>query len=81
MRVWTDLRRSHLAARWKAAPERRSLVWWEELFGYIGQSRFLLGNSPSRDGRVPFQLTLDWLVKSEENLAKVIEGNYHEEQG
>ena len=79
VREWTPLRRSHLAARWKAKRDRQSVEWWEQIFAYAGKSPFLLGQSPARDGRKPFVLTLDWLVKSEDNLVKLIEGRYEEQ--
>ena len=79
VREWSETRRTHLAARWKARPKRQAIDWWERLFVFVAESPFLTGHQPGRDGQPPFQLTLPWLVKSEENLVKVIEGNYHRE--
>lgn len=73
--VWGEDRRKHLATRWKAYRERQELSWWEGLFEHIRASDFLMGR------RTEFVLTLPWLVKSEENLVKVIEGNYHGSRG
>lgn len=75
---WTDTRRKHLQTRWREKPKRQSIEWWERLFAYASQSKFLTGQSQSRDGRDPFVVTLDWLIKPE-NLAKLIEGKYHGE--
>ena len=77
VREWGETRRTHLASRWKARPKRQSLEWWERLFAFAAESPFLTGHSPGRNGAAPFVMTLPWLVKSEENLVKVIEGNYH----
>ena len=79
VREWGETRRTHLAARWGARPKRQTVEWWESLFGFIAESPFLLGHAPGRPGQAPFVMTLPWLVKSEENLVKVIEGNYHRE--
>jgi len=46
------------------------------LFEYIAGQPFLTGKVAS-NGRKPFFLTLDWLVKTE-NFAKVREGRYEE---
>ncbi|WP_313425962.1 helix-turn-helix domain-containing protein [Stenotrophomonas rhizophila] len=69
--VWSDKRREHLRARWKADPDRQAIDWWQGLFKWMRESDYLMGKVNS------FQVSLPWLVKSEENLLKVIEGNYH----
>lgn len=78
IKQWTSARRKHLTARWRELPKRQNLEYWGRVFQHIGESKFLIGCAPSRDGRVPFLLTLGWLVKPE-NFAKVIEGYYHGE--
>ncbi|MEN5284791.1 helix-turn-helix domain-containing protein [Stenotrophomonas lactitubi] len=68
---WSDRRRAHLRARWKTDADRQSVEWWRGLFAYMRDSDYLMGKVNS------FQVSLSWLIKSEENLLKVCEGNYH----
>lgn len=80
VREWTPARAQSLRSRWRSKPERQNLDWWGRFFGYVAKSPFLTGDVQSQ-GRRPFELSLDWLCKSE-NFAKVIEGKYHgESQG
>jgi hypothetical protein len=76
VREWTPARASALRSRWRENPKRQSLAWWERFFGYVAQSAFLTGKTQTPDRR-PFEVSLDWLVKSE-NMVKVVEGAYHE---
>lgn len=76
VRDWTPARASALRARWRDKPARQKLEWWEKFFAYCAESKFLTGQAATT-GRKPFEVSLDWLVKSE-NLTKVIEGAYHE---
>lgn len=76
VREWTPARQAMLRSRWRENPKRQTLDWWGRYFAYCAKSRFLTGQTHSQ-GRRPFELSLDWLVKSE-NMAKVIEGAYHE---
>lgn len=76
VREWTPARAAALRSRWRDNPKRQSVEWWERFFGYVAKSDFLTGKTQSGDRR-PFEVSLDWLVKSE-NMAKVIEGAYHE---
>lgn len=76
VRQWNDTRRRLLARRWSESPERQTLDWWREFFGYVRQSRFLMGQTTGRDGR-PFDCDLEWLIRPS-NFAKVIEGKYEE---
>lgn len=76
VREWTPARAAALRARWRENQKRQDLEWWRRFFGYCAQSQFLTGQT-STSGRKPFELSLDWLVKSE-NMAKVIEGAYHD---
>ncbi|MEN5153695.1 helix-turn-helix domain-containing protein [Stenotrophomonas muris] len=68
---WSDSRQKHLRARWKVDPSRQTLEWWRGLFEWMRDSDYLMGKVNS------FQVSLPWLIKSEENLLKVIEGTYH----
>jgi len=74
-KVWSQTRRQLLRQRWKEDPQRQNLEWWRRLFGYVSKSDFLMGRTSS-NGRKPFDLGLEWLLKAE-NFAKTIEGAYH----
>jgi hypothetical protein len=76
VREWTPARQAALRSRWRENPKRQTLDWWGRYFAYCAKSKFLTGQTHS-PGRRPFELSLDWLVKPE-NMAKVIEGAYHE---
>lgn len=79
VRDWTPARAQLLRSRWREDTKRQSLEWWRKFFTYVGQSSFLMGKSHSQ-GRKPFELGLEWLLKAE-NFAKVREGAYHEHEG
>lgn len=59
----------HVAARWKQFP---NLETWETVFQNAATSSFLNGNN-SRG----FLGKFDWIVKTEDNFTKVLEGNYN----
>lgn len=71
VRGWSKKRQDHLRARWKEEPCRQTMEWWRGLFAWMKESDWLMGKSGS------FLVSLPWLIKSEENLLKVIEGTYH----
>ena len=73
---WTPARAASLKARWNEETDRQTLDYWRRLFDYISGIPFLTGKVTS-NGRKPFVITLDWLVKSE-NFAKVREGRYED---
>ncbi|CAN7244229.1 hypothetical protein LJR175_000989 [Variovorax sp. LjRoot175] len=75
VREWTPARQQALRARWREKPERQNLNWWRKFFGYVSASEFLCGRTTPAPGRKPFDLSLDWLCRSE-NLVKVVEGAY-----
>jgi len=75
-REWGQERQSNLRARWNGSEERQNIDWWVKLFNWIRESDFLMGRV-NQEGRKPFVLKLDWLVKNS-NFLKIIEGNYHE---
>ena len=76
---WTPARAASLRARWNEATDRQTLDYWKSLFEYIAGIPFLTGRTPSGNGRRPFVLSLDWLLKAE-NFAKVREGRYEDQQ-
>lgn len=85
---WNDARAAHLRARWRAAALRDGwqtredgLAYFRRLFRWVRRSPFLMGQcDPSRPGRRPFRLTLEWLVIPS-HYAKVLEGHYHDDGG
>ncbi len=70
VKLVTETRKKHLKARWHSSKKTPSLSGWEELFGYIRQSDFLMGSETN------FRATFDWIIK-ESNFIKITEGNYH----
>lgn len=76
IRDWTPARSAALKARWNEHADRQSLDYWRKLFEYIATIPFLTGKISS-NGRKPFVLSLDWLVKAD-NFAKVREGRYED---
>ena len=78
IREWTPARQQLLRARWREKAQRQNLDWWQRFFEYVAASDFLAGKATT-PGRKPFQLALDWLLKSE-NFVKVIEGKYENEK-
>lgn len=74
---WTPARQTLLRTRWREKPNRQNLQWWERFFVYVSTSEFLTGRIHT-PGRKPFEISLDWLLKSEHFL-KTIEGGYHNE--
>jgi hypothetical protein len=77
IRDWTPARAASLKARWNEDTERQTLDYWKRLFEYIAGIPFLTGRVAS-NGRKPFLISLDWLVKAE-NFAKVREGRYEDQ--
>lgn len=78
IREWTPARQQALRTRWREKKGRQNLDWWRKFFAYVATSDFLSGRTSS-NGRKPFQLSLDWLLKSG-NFVKVIEGRYENQQ-
>jgi hypothetical protein len=77
IREWNETRRRLLQRRWSENPERQNLDWWRQFFGYVRESRFLMGQTTGRDGR-PFDCDLEWLIRPT-NFAKVVEGKYEDQ--
>lgn len=75
---WTPTRQALLRARWREDAARWDLGWWDRFFAYVSQSPFLTGRTSS-PGRRPFELSLDWLLKSE-NFTKTIEGAFEDKE-
>lgn len=73
---WNASRAALLRARWDEDKARQSLGWWERFFAYVARSGFLMGTRSS-PGRRPFELGLEWLLKSE-NFLETVEGKFHE---
>jgi uncharacterized protein YdaU (DUF1376 family) len=83
--VWNAARQGYLRQRWrevaaelgKDKPISASAVldWFNDFFGHIQKSRFLIGKVNSKDGR-SFTADLEWILKPS-NFAKIVEGKYH----
>ncbi|WP_372966601.1 hypothetical protein [Marinobacter sp.] len=75
--VLNDKRKRTIRARWKQKWGERShgndLDFWRRYFLHVRQSKPLTGTKDGFDWRPSF----DWLL-NESNMAKVIEGNYHQ---
>lgn len=69
VRALPDQAERMLRTRWREAPERQRLQWWEEFFAYVRTCPFLVGE------KTDFQADLLWLVRPT-NFAKVVNGNY-----
>lgn len=63
-------RKKKIIARWREDPERQSLGWWREFWGYVAKSDFLTGRSGKWSA-----CNIDWLLQPA-NMRKVTEGNY-----
>lgn len=85
--LWKGQRADHLRARWretavakKWATRDQGMVYMRRFFGYVAQSKFLMGRvKSSTPDRPAFSLTLAWLVKPE-NWSKTVEGAYNIEE-
>ena len=85
--LWKGQRADHLRARWretavakKWATREQGMVYMRRFFGYVAQSKFLMGRvKSSTPDRPAFSLTLAWLVKPE-NWSKTVEGAYNTEE-
>jgi hypothetical protein len=69
VKIWTPKRQGYLRSRWKEAPERQNIEWWEKYFTKIKQSPFLTGNVND------FKASLEWVV-NQSNMVKILEGKY-----
>jgi len=82
-RVMTSKRKAAIKARWNSrfslndGTRSDSIEFWERYFGYIRESKFLMGMVPPNNGHKQFVSNLEWLT-NESNFAKVIEGSYHD---
>ena len=80
--VLTEQRKRHMQARWRqvCADEKldrsAGVEWFRAFFSHVGDSKFLTGRVPPREGRKPFVAGLDWLMGAEK-FVKVYEGAYH----
>lgn len=76
-------RERHLRARWRQygtmrgyASRSTGLAEWRRLFAYAATSPFLMGRTQPQRGRLPFELTLDFLVRPS-RFRDLVEGKYH----
>lgn len=88
---WNERKQRVLRTRWREVWEFEGkkgrprdlpalVAWFERLFAYCQQSKFLMGKVPGRDGAPPFELTFEWLI-GPKNMDRVIAGDFHREGG
>ena len=83
--VWNAARQGYLRQRWREVAAELGkekpisagavLDWFNDFFGHIQKSRFLVGKVNGKDGRA-FTADLEWILKPS-NFAKIVEGKYH----
>jgi len=71
VKILSEKRRAAVRKRWLENKGMQTIERWNEFFGYIKQSDFLMGRSDK-----PFGLTFDWIFNPT-NFIKIYEGNYH----
>jgi uncharacterized protein YdaU (DUF1376 family) len=83
VRIWNSTRESLLKARWRETSKRLEWVsvqdgleYFEKLFTWIRQSKFLMGQVNPKPGQRAFECELEWILRPQ-NWAKLIEGKYH----
>jgi hypothetical protein len=82
VRALSKARKSNIKARWHAKYENHSgetsntIEFWERLFNYIAESRFLTGQIDPHEGRTRFYADIDFIFK-ESSFNKIFEGKYH----
>jgi uncharacterized protein YdaU (DUF1376 family) len=83
VRIWNTTRESLLKARWRETAKRLEwssgqdgIEYFEKLFNWIRQSKFLMGKVNPKPGQRAFECELEWILRPQ-NWAKLIEGKYH----
>lgn len=71
IRKWTQQRQKKLIARIREDPERKNPDFWKQLFKRVSDSVFLTGLNNRG-----FIADLDWILKNEETILKILEGRY-----
>lgn len=81
--ILNQSRRAHLKARWREFAVVRGyktaadgLAEWKRLFEYCRESKWLMSKVKPAAGRLPFELTLDFLLQPA-RFTDVVEGKYH----
>lgn len=70
-------RKGYIRQRWQDKEHGLfTLEHWENFFKHIKKSKFLMGQTQSRDGRPPFRANLEWLTNLN-NYTKIYEDKYH----
>ena len=70
LKLTTD-RRKKLLARIKESSGRQTIEGWRVIFEAVREHPFFGGHRPGRNG--PFHAPLDWLVRSEDNVIRLLE--------
>lgn len=71
----TSVMHHNLCLNMESFQERRTLVFWRDLFHRVRGSPWLMGEVNGKDGR-PFACCLDWLLKPD-NVADILNRKYH----
>lgn len=81
----TDKRRTMLRARCREkisldgkTQDPSTLEFWQKFFTFVGESKFLMGQTPPSQGRKRFIADIDFLL-SPQGFARIIDGKYHRE--
>lgn len=74
--VLSTTRKSHIRQRWNN--QLPDIEAWRRYFEHIKRSDWLMGRVPPSAGRQQFIATIDYVI-NESNLAKIIEGKYHDQ--
>jgi hypothetical protein len=74
----TDERRRRIRARVSKLP---ALADWRRVFERIQASQFCRGEIDGRNGQTPWVADLDWVIKNDTNLARVLEGRFDDRAG
>lgn len=72
----TANRKAHLKSRWREDKSRQNIDFWRSIFQRMENSDFISGRSGKWD-----KASFDWIIKSEDNLIKLLEGNYDNKGG
>jgi len=81
--VLSDSRKRTLQARWKEVciggkyAAAAGLDYFKWFFGQVSESKFLMGQAPTRQGARPFMADFDWLM-TPTYFPRVVEGRYNQ---
>jgi hypothetical protein len=71
---WSEASRKKLRRRWREAPERQNLEWWDKFFLNVSQLDFFMGRT-----EIDYQTNLDALI-SPKMFGRIISDHYYKIQ-